>query len=135
MLKAESKRDKEKNKVTEDTIDFNYTLDYLFDTHWFARLNSVYREEGVDITSQYWYLGAGPGYRLWGEGKDKPDAISSYNRFWFSTGQIDFELSAWGAHWITSNIGLTKNCKLFQIFRLPTLPLMQLITSPTPVVV
>ncbi len=95
-LKAESKRDKEKNNVTEDTIDFNYTLDYLFDTHWFARLDSTYREEGVDITSQYWYLGTGPGYRLWGEGKDKLDVISSYNRFWFSTGQIDFELSAWG---------------------------------------
>lgn len=96
-LKAESKRDKEKSKVTEDTIEFNYTLDYLFDTHWLVRADSTYREEGVDITSKYWYLGAGPGYRFWGEGKDKLDTIFSYNRFWLNAGPLDLELSAWGA--------------------------------------
>ncbi len=94
-LKAESKRDKEHKKVTEDTIEINYTLDYLFDAHWLIRADSTYREEGVDITSQYWYLGAGPGYRFWGEGKDKLDIIVAYNRFWFETGPFDLELSAW----------------------------------------
>lgn len=94
-VKAEAKRDKEHNKVTEDTLELNYTLDYLFDAHWLARADSTYREEGTDITSQYWYLGIGPGYRLWGEGKDKLDAIFSYNRFWFNTGPFDLELDAW----------------------------------------
>lgn len=96
-FKAESKRDKEHEKVTEDTIELNYTLDYLLDAHWLARTDSTYREEGVDIDSQYWYLGAGPGYRLWGEGKNKLDAIFSYNRFWLNSGPFDLELSAWGA--------------------------------------
>lgn len=94
-LKAESKRDKERNHVTEDTLELNYTLDYLFDTHWLLRADTTYREEGVDTTHQYWYLGLGPGYRLWGEGKDKFDVILAHNRFWFSADEADLELGAW----------------------------------------
>lgn len=95
-LKAESKRDKERNQVTEDTTELNYTLDYLVDTHWLLRADSTYREEGVDMaTHQYWYLGLGPGYRLWGEGKDKLDLILAYNHFWFDADPGKLELGAW----------------------------------------
>lgn len=94
-LKAESKRDKEYNHVTEDTLELNYVLDYLFDTHWLLRADTTYREEGVELTNQYWYLGLGPGYRVWGEGKDKLDLIFAHNRFWFSADVADLELGAW----------------------------------------
>lgn len=94
-FKAESKRDKEDNHVSEDTLELNYTLDYLFNTHWLLRADTTYREEGVDVTNQYWYLGLGPGYRLWGEGKDKLDLIFAHNRFWFSADVAELELSAW----------------------------------------
>jgi Protein of unknown function, DUF481 len=94
-LATETKRDKERDKLTEDTLEFNYTLDYLINTHWLARADTSYREEGVDITSHYWYLAAGPGYRLWGEGKDKLDAVLAYNRFWVGNRILDLELSAW----------------------------------------
>lgn len=96
-FKTESKRDKEYHHVTEDTLELNYTLDYLFDTHWLLRTDTTYREEGVDVTSQYWYLGLGPGYRLWGEGKDKLDLIFAYNRFWFNADVAELELGAWAA--------------------------------------
>lgn len=94
-LSAETKRDKERNKLTEDTLEFNYTLDYLINTHWLARADTAYREEGVDTTSHYWYLAAGPGYRLWGEGKDKLDAVFAYNHFWVGNRTLELELSAW----------------------------------------
>lgn len=96
-LKAESKRDKERARVTEDTIEANYTLDYLFDNHWFWRADSTYREEGVTTLNRYWYLGTGPGYRLWGEGKDKLDATFAYNRLWLNSGPLDWELGAWAS--------------------------------------
>lgn len=94
-LEAETKRDKERDKLTEDTLELHYTLDYLISTHWLVRADMSYREEGVDITSHYWYLAAGPGYRLWGEGKDKLDAIFAYNHFWVGNRTLDLELSAW----------------------------------------
>lgn len=94
-LATETKRDKEHSKLTEDTLELNYTLDYLINTHWLMRADTSYREEGVDITSHYWYLAAGPGYRLWGAGKNKLDAIFAYNRFWVGNRTLDLELSAW----------------------------------------
>jgi hypothetical protein len=94
-LAAETKRDKERDKLTEDTLELHYTLDYLINTHWLVRADTSYREEGVDITSHYWYLAAGPGYRLWGEGKDKLDAVFAYNHFWVGNRLLDLELSAW----------------------------------------
>lgn len=97
VIKAESKRDKESARVTEDTIEANYTLDYLFDNHWFWRADSTYREEGVTTLNRYWYLGTGPGYRLWGEGKDKLDATFAYNRLWLNSGPLDWELGAWAS--------------------------------------
>lgn len=94
-LATETKRDKEHSKLTEDTLELNYTLDYLINTHWLMRADTSYREEGVDITNHYWYLAAGPGYRLWGAGKNKLDAIFAYNRFWVGNRTLDLELSAW----------------------------------------
>lgn len=95
MMKADAKRDKEQAQVSEDTLELNYQLDFLVDSHWLLRTDSTYREEGVDIISQYWYFGVGPGYRLWGEGADKLDLIVAYNRFWFNIGPSDLEMSAW----------------------------------------
>lgn len=94
-LATETKRDKEHSKLTENTLELNYTLDYLINTHWLMRADTSYREEGVDITSHYWYLAAGPGYRLWGEGKNKLDAVFAYNHFWVGNRTLDLELSAW----------------------------------------
>jgi hypothetical protein len=94
-LATETKRDKERSKLTEDTLELNYTLDYLINTHWLARADTSYREEGEEITNHYWYLAAGPGYRLWGDGKDKLDAVLAYNRFWVGNRILDLELRAW----------------------------------------
>lgn len=94
-LATETKRDKEHSKLTENTLELNYTLDYLINTHWLMRADTSYREEGVEITSHYWYLAAGPGYRLWGEGKNKLDAVFAYNHFWVGNRTLDLELSAW----------------------------------------
>lgn len=94
-LAAETKRDKERDKLTEDTLELHHTLDYLINTHWLLRADSSYREEGIDTASHYWYLAAGPGYRLWGEGKDKLDAVFAYNHFWVGNRKFDLELSAW----------------------------------------
>lgn len=65
-IKAEAKRDKEHNRVTEDTFETNYQLDYFLTSQWFARSASTYRQEGTDFDSHYWFTGVGPGYRLWG---------------------------------------------------------------------
>lgn len=94
-LKAEAKRDKEHQRVTEDTFETNYQLDYFLDTHWFVRSASTYRKEGTDIDSHYWYSGLGPGYRLWGESKNKLDAVLTYNRFWFALGPLDWTFDAY----------------------------------------
>ncbi|HTF98337.1 MAG TPA: DUF481 domain-containing protein [Cellvibrio sp.] len=94
-FKAESKRDKDRSRVTEDTVEASYTLDFLLDSHWLLRSDNLYREEGVDIVSQYWNLGAGPGYRLWGEGKDRLDTIITYNRLWLKAGPTELEFGAW----------------------------------------
>ena len=94
-VKTESKRDKERNRVTEDTAELKYTLDYLFSNHWFMRADTTYREEGVNTVSHYWYVGGGPGYRVWGEDKDKLDLTIAYNRLWLASGPLDWELGAW----------------------------------------
>jgi ribosome recycling factor len=95
-LKGEVKRDQENHKISEDTEEFNYTLDYLFSEHWLLRTDSTYREEGSTITNRYMYLGTGPGYRLWGENEDKLDIILSYNHIWLHSSTIDMDLDAWG---------------------------------------
>lgn len=95
-LKGEIKYDKENNKVTEDTEEFNYTLDYLFNEHWLWRTDSTYREEGTTVTQYYSYLGTGPGYRLWGEDEDRLDIIVSYNHLWLRSATLNVDLDAWG---------------------------------------
>jgi len=95
-LKGEVKRDQENHKVMEDTEEFNYTLDYLFSEHWLWRTDSTYREEDATVHNHYLYLGAGPGYRLWGEDEDKLDIILAYNHIWLHSGPLKMELDAWG---------------------------------------
>jgi hypothetical protein len=94
-IKAEAKRDKEHNRVTEDTFESNYQLDYFMTPQWFARSASTYRQEGTNFESHYWYSGLGPGYRLWGESKNKLDAVLTYNRFWFALGPLDWTFDAY----------------------------------------
>ncbi|WP_039912459.1 DUF481 domain-containing protein [Cellvibrio mixtus] len=130
-LKAESKRDKERNHVTEDTLELNYSLDYLFDTHWLLRADTTYREEGAVTNNQYWYLGLGPGYRLWGEGKDKLDLILAYNRFWFSTDKADLELSAWALALGYEQFWFDEKLETFSDSRIafPTVPVIDYIIN------
>ncbi len=96
-LKGEVKRDKENNKVSEDTEEYNYTLDYLFNEHWLLRTDSTYREEGGTLHNRYSYIGVGPGYRLWGESEDKLDLIIAYNHLWLRSGSLDIEMDGWGS--------------------------------------
>lgn len=93
-LKGEAKRDKEKHRLTEDTQEYEYILDYLYNAHWLVRADTIYREEGTQLISQYIYAGLGPGYRLWGEDENKLDIILSFDHFWISTGPIDLTLEA-----------------------------------------
>lgn len=95
-LKVEIKHDEEKHQVTEDTKELDYTLDYLFNEHWLLRTDSTYLAEGAGTHNHYVYLGAGPGYRLWGEDENKLDVILSYNHFWIHSGSTEVELDAWG---------------------------------------
>lgn len=94
-LKAEKKEEKNRSQLTEKAEEFNYTLDYLFNNHWLMRNDVTYRKEGTDVTSQYRYWGAGPGYRLWGEGQNKLDAIISYNRLDLRSEPLHWQLGAW----------------------------------------
>ncbi len=94
-LKAETKRDKSHNRVTEDTLETNYRVDYLFNSHWFVRSASSYRIEGVELETSYWNTGIGPGYRLWGQRKDKLDVIVTYNRFGLKAGPLNWHFSAY----------------------------------------
>lgn len=96
-LKGEVKRDKENHKVSEDTEEYNYTLDYLFSEHWLVRTGSTYREEGGNTHNRYSYVGVGPGYRLWGESDDKLDIILAYNHLWLRSGSLNTEMDGWGS--------------------------------------
>lgn len=117
-IKAEVNRDKEQDRVTEDTTELNYKLDYLFNTHWLARVDSSWREEGTTTTSKYWYLGLGPGYRLWGEAENKLDVIFAYNRFWISSGPVDWELNAWALTLDYKQLWLNNNLETFADWRI-----------------
>jgi hypothetical protein len=96
-LKGEVNRDKENHKVSEDTEEYNYTLDHLFSEHWLLRTDSTYREEGGNTRNRYAYVGVGPGYRLWGESEDKLDLILAYNHLWLRSGSLDTEMDGWGS--------------------------------------
>jgi hypothetical protein len=97
-LNAEVKRDKENHRLTEDTEEYSYSLDYLFNEHWLLRTDSFYRAEGTTLHHYYTYAGTGPGYRLWGEDRDKLDFIVAYRRFWFKVQTIDIEMDAVSAN-------------------------------------
>lgn len=130
-IKTESKRDKERNRITEDTIELNYTLDYLIDSHWLLRADSTYREEGVDVLTRYWYVGAGPGYRLWGEGKDKLDVIFAYNRLWLGTADVDWEFGAWALSLDYEQFWLDEKLETFSDFHIsaPTIEAVDYIAN------
>lgn len=130
-ITAQSRRDKQRNRVTEDTFESGYTLDYLFSPQWLLRADGSYREEGVDIDSQYWYLSAGPGYRLWGESKNKLDAIIAYNRFWLKAGALEWELSAWSFALDYKQFWLGEKLETFSDFRIaiPTIEAIDYIAN------
>lgn len=96
-IKGEIKHDKEDQRQTEDNGEVGYTLDYFVDTHWLVRSDNFYRENKLQDKGKYTQIGAGPGYRLWGEGADRLDAIITYNRFWLTTNLLELEFSAWAA--------------------------------------
>lgn len=96
-IKSEIKHDKEDKRQTEDNGELGYTLDYFMDSHWLVRSDNFYRNNKLQDNSQYTQIGAGPGYRFWGEGKNQLDAIITYNRFWLTSNRLDLGFSAWAA--------------------------------------
>lgn len=94
-FKNETNHDKEEDLTTEDTAEFRYALDYFFDDHWLLRSENVYREDNLPPDNQYTLTGAGPGYRLWGERRNRLDIIATYNHLWFSSDYVDQEFSGW----------------------------------------
>jgi len=94
-LKSEIKHEKEDSKATEDNAEITYALDYFINTHWLIRNENFYREDNLNSNSEYKYIELGPGYRLWGEGRDKLDFITSYNRVWLKSKSINLQLNAW----------------------------------------
>jgi hypothetical protein len=94
-FKTEIKREHEEGKYTEDSAELNYALDYLINNRWLIRSESEYLENNIGDRTQYTYTGLGPGYRLWGEGRDRLDIIAAYNYFWLSSDIFDLELKAW----------------------------------------
>lgn len=97
-LNAEAKRDKENHRLSEDTEEYSYSLDYLFNEHWLLRTDTSYRAEGTTLQHYYTYAGTGPGYRLWGENRDKLDLIVAYRRFWLTASPVKLELNAISAN-------------------------------------
>jgi hypothetical protein len=94
-IKSEIKHEQEDSKKTEDNREITYALDYFITSHWLIRNENFYREDNLNNSSEYKYIELGPGYRLWGEGKDKLDFITSYNRLWLQTKNITLQLNAW----------------------------------------
>jgi len=97
-LNAEVKRDKENYRLTEDTEEYSYSLDYLFNEHWLLRTDALYRSEGTTLQHYYTYAGTGPGYRLWGESRDKLDLIIAYRYFWMESESFSLGLNAVSAN-------------------------------------
>lgn len=94
-FKNETNYDKDEELTTEDTVELRYALDYFFDNHWLLRSENVYREDNLPPHNQYTLTGAGPGYRLWGEQRNRMDIIATYNHLWFSSDEINQEFSGW----------------------------------------
>jgi len=109
-FKVEGKKEKENNRKTEDNSELNYTLDYFFNEHWLLRGEASYREDKLLNGHRYTYAGFGPGYRFWGDDRDKLDFITSYNHFWISSKITTIELDAWAAalnynqHWFDGKL-------------------------------
>lgn len=121
-LKGEVKRDKQKHHLTENTQEYEYILDYLFNSHWLLRSDIVYREEGTEITSDYIHTGLGPGYRLWGESENKLDIILSFDRFWFDIGPFELTLNAlstkldYNQYWLNRKLQLFSDVQVSHIY-------------------
>jgi hypothetical protein len=94
-FKNETNYDKEEDSTTEDTTEFRYALDYFFDAQWLLRNENVYREDNLPPDNRYILTGVGPGYRLWGEQRNRLDIIATYNHLWFSSDDLDQNISAW----------------------------------------
>lgn len=94
-FKTETNYDKEEDLTTEDTAEHRYALDYFFDDNWLLRSENVYREDNLPPDNRYILTGAGPGYRLWGERRNRFDIIATYNHLWFSSDEIHQEFSGW----------------------------------------
>lgn len=94
-LKNETNYDKDQEATTEDTAELRYALDYFFDDHWLVRSENEYREDNLPPNNQYTLVGVGPGYRLWGEQRNRLDIVATYNYLWFSSDDVDEGLSGW----------------------------------------
>lgn len=94
-FKNETNYDKEEDLTTEDITEYRYALDYFFDDNWLLRSENVYREDNLPPDNRYILTGAGPGYRLWGESRNRFDIIATYNHLWFSSDEIHQEFSGW----------------------------------------
>jgi hypothetical protein len=109
-IKSELKREQEEQRRTEDNAELHYTLDYFISEKWLIRGESFYREDNLGDHGRYTYLGAGPGYRLWGEGHDKLDFTTTYNHFWISKKNVSVQLDAWATgfdykqYWLESKL-------------------------------
>ena len=96
-LKSEIKHEQEGKIRKEDNAEQRYSLDYFLNDKWLLRSESFYREDKLGDNNKYAYIALGPGYRLWGEGQDKLDIITTHNRFWLTSKANTIELNAWAA--------------------------------------
>lgn len=94
-VKTNINYDKDQQLITEDMGEFTYALDYFFDDHWLVRSENTYEENNLPPNNQYTLTGAGPGYRLWGEQRNRMDVIATYNYLWFSSDEFDGEFKGW----------------------------------------
>jgi hypothetical protein len=109
-LKSKFRRERENHKLTEDTFDASYALDYFLNKHWLTRADFTYRQEPLQLNSQYSMVGLGPGYRLWGEARNKLDAILTYNHIWLDSDLLNTRFNAWNLtldfrhYWLDSKL-------------------------------
>jgi len=117
-VKSEIKHEEEDSKKTEDNAEITYALDYFINTHWLVRNENFYHEDKLNDQSKYKYIQLGPGYRLWGEEKDKLDFITSYTRLWLNNKNINLQLDAWALGIDYSQFWFNEKLEAYANFRI-----------------
>ncbi|WP_250885689.1 DUF481 domain-containing protein [Shewanella jiangmenensis] len=96
-LKTEVHYELEDDVTKRNTLQGQYSLDYLVNDYWFVRQEDFYQQDHLGINTRSYYFALGPGYRLWGVDRDKLDLVLTYNRFWLDNDFFSYQLNAWAA--------------------------------------